>query len=297
MTDQADDAKYDNPGVNVTPIEHGFGEITLPSWEKFVSWINRLESNNYIWRGQRRADWKLQSTWDRIMAARGEVMYPSAVIADHLTRFKLASRGRRGPSPPAIQSENEWWALGQHHGLATPLLDWTSSPFAAAFFAFMEPDSEGQTEHRAIWGLHRFSLVYRVGELLNEEKAKADANRIALTQRGHGPDTLVYALLATPPQAQIEMVIPQSDENQRLVSQSGLFTRTPSGLPIEEWMKKNFPKDRSEGYVLVKLLVPNQDRVEALRMLNRMNINHSTMFPDLDGAARFCNMATEIDQY
>ena len=87
-----------------------------------------------------------------------------------------------------------------------------------------------------------------------------------------------------------------SDENSRLVSQNGLFTRSPDGVDIESWVQKNFSK-RQRNIVLAKILIPNEVRVRCLRNLNRMNINHTSLFPDLYGASKYCNLDLKIANY
>jgi hypothetical protein len=91
----------------------------------------------------------------------------------------------------------------------------------------------------------------------------------------------------------LEFVDPMSDENQRLVSQSGLFTRAPIGTPVEQWVSKAF-----EGLsmaVLLRIKIPDRDRLSCLRTVNRMNINHLSLFPDLSGASRSTNMKLELE--
>jgi FRG domain-containing protein len=75
------------------------------------------------------------------------------VAIRHLDAFRRAARGRRGPFPAKLENENEVWALGQHHGLATPLLDWTESAFVALYFAFAE-EATSSTGERAVWALY-----------------------------------------------------------------------------------------------------------------------------------------------
>jgi len=93
----------------------------------------------------------------------------------------------------------------------------------------------------------------------------------------------------------IEFIRPMSDENQRLVNQGGLFTRAPVGTPLDNWIKENFSGEK--GYILIKILIPNRDREDCLKTLNRMNINHLTLFPDLYGATKYCNLFGEIEKY
>ena len=242
-----------------SPIDAGTVVVTVPTWSGFQEFVHgrTLQYRDLIWRGQRCDHWLLESTLDRKL--KGGANNVDA-RASHLERFKLATRGRRGSSPPLVPNENDWWALGQHHGLATPLLDWTTSPFVAAYFAFSKI-TESQTSYRAIHALWQPSIA----------------------KHNHPIDG-------------IQVVRPMSNDNARLVNQSGLFTRQPDGIDIESWVKTKFQGEIT-SMVYVKILIPDSERTVCLQSLNRMNINHLTLFPDLYGASKHCNTILDIKQY
>jgi hypothetical protein len=116
-------------------IEHditdGVGEIDITNWKYFNTYIcdEMLDYKNYIWRGQKDSTWKLEPTLDRILKKINKQNDPK-IIKHYLDSFMFSTRGRRGANPPNIAQENDWWALGQHYGLATPLLDWSRSPIS-----------------------------------------------------------------------------------------------------------------------------------------------------------------------
>lgn len=243
-------------------IDRGVVEFNLSSWKYFADYINNemLDHIFYVYRGHADSSWKLEPTLDRV------VKNPiSPKREEHLTRFKFETRGRRGSNPPFIEDENDWWALGQHHGLDTPLLDWTESPFVALFFAASSAQKQ-KTKNLSV-----FAFYQNAPETINDRINKDDT--IALVNN-HKPT--------------VKIVRPLSDENKRLVSQRGLFTRGPNNIDLESWVKK-FNCFNSNEMILIKITIPNIDIHNCLRFLNRMNINHSTLFPDLMGASEFCN--------
>jgi hypothetical protein len=278
-------------------IIDGYGEVHLDSWRYFFDFVHQemLDYETYIWRGERCDNWLLESTLDRLVKkAKIARTKRDAFRRSHLEQFKFAARGRRGPNPPQLENEDDWWALGQHFGLATPLLDWTTSPFVAAYFAYIEVGDK-QTENRAIYALHRPSVEKKALKLIEIEVAERREKRKEYEASGKCQGPLASALLDGPIRPQMEFIKPFSDENQRLVNQGGLFTRAPDDSDIETWVKKNFKSNTR--YTLMKIFVPNKDRETSLRALNRMNINHLTLFPDLYGASVFCNLFAEIKKY
>jgi len=248
-------------------IADGMATFKLTSWKYFHDFIYKemLDYKDYIWRGHRCDNWLLESTLDRILKRKLKRKW-KPLMRKHLSSFKYAVRGRRGPNPQELETENEWWALGRHHGLAAPLLDWVTSPFVAAYFAFVN-EGTNQTSQRAIYALSKHDTTRKSNEILSKGRTGI-----------------------------IKFVRPLSHENPRLVNQSGLFTRSPLGENIESWIKREF-KGENGVYILIKITIPNRDRLLCLRSLNRMNINHLTLFPDLYGASKFSNLNLSIDKY
>ncbi|WP_417379474.1 FRG domain-containing protein [Gimesia sp.] len=254
--------------------ENGIRTVTFGSWMQFQEYINTqfIHDSEYVFRGHRCDNWLLEPTLSRLIKAQPHLAsLPSEKLNDlaerHYFDFQYAIRGRSREQSQEMVGDY-LWALGQHYGLATPLLDWTNSPFLAAFFAFVE-NGEPQTEYR---------VIYAIAKEMVEQRCKQ------FRSKGNNEAEFVY------------FFSPLSQENPRLVNQGGLFSRCPLHIDLETWVRK-YHDEAWEVPVLLKLRIPNLERDVCLRSLSRMNINHLTAFPDLFGASQFCNMATSLKGY
>src|SRR5262245_28748210 len=117
--------------------------ITCGNWDEFVSAIRiRLDATSTrIFRGQAVLSWQLASVWERFLAdkrARNDTVPVERLADTKLQWFKDCAVGLSEIKRSDLQNDLEWWALGRHYGLVTPLLDWTYSAYVAAFFAWMD---------------------------------------------------------------------------------------------------------------------------------------------------------------
>ncbi|MHC4144437.1 MAG: FRG domain-containing protein [Planctomycetota bacterium] len=261
----ADYKDYNGPGE----WESGVLTVPLQSWKDFSSGVAHLdELGAFIWRGQRQ-DWPLLSKFQRDVKGNH-----TKILTEHTRTFRNAIKGRRGNNPPPLNNDIAVWKLGQHYGLPTPLLDWTESPFVAAYFAYWEDGSEDEDKpYRFVYGLSKD--ITRWGPVKSSED-KLEKRYVYVSDEC-------------------------SDENARMINQRGLFTLTSAAdIEIEQVVRLCYSDDEEKGVkriILVKIQIPSTDRNQCLRELNRMNINHATLFPDLAGAAVYCTMKLKSTDY
>lgn len=238
------------------------GSVERNYWPDLSLYIDEqfTHYNNYIFRGQADADWELESTLRRALNANYKKPSEKKTAAQqHLKQFKENIRGRTSIDLHSA-TDDEIWAIGQHFGLNTPLLDWTRSPFVGLFFSLQGYSKSGK---RVLWALFEEDI-----DRINETKKKD--------------------------KSQVYIVNPLTHYNNRLVNQRGLFLHIPIEIELEKWVRSA----KSFGWItMYKIVYPDSIRNEALSALNNMNINHLSLFPDLNGASMYSNYQLEIEPY
>lgn len=141
--------------------------LNLNSWGEFCNVARKFKKYpDYIWRGQRLENSELKSSFDREFRTTNN---RQAELDRIFNNFKR--RLEDLPNKKSGITKDEIWAIGQHYGLPTPLLDWTECPYIAAYFAFYEKSGKERTKNRVIFALNRAAkLLVKKPKTPNQKK-------------------------------------------------------------------------------------------------------------------------------
>ena len=206
-------------------------------FQSFMRWVEFRSPPRWVFRGQPQKH-PLKPSIGRADQYRPEA---ELLLLQEFKRLALPYLSGSGVA-------NRWdlLALAQHHGLPTRLLDWTTNPLVAFYFA---------TEHSP------------------RQKSSGEVIAVEASKIGYyHPDGQ-----STPDP--FDIVSPgflyPSAVASRIIAQKGLFSIHPN--PTNAWRLRN----RTDRFV-----VPGRLKQYLRSMLFNVGVDAATLMPDLDGLAR-----------
>jgi hypothetical protein len=209
--------------------------IACASWADFKAHLlryaalSRAVRDAYIFRGHSDSEWKLESTLDREFRN----VDPST-RATKLQRLlvEFANELYGIDIRDVIEDSERLELIGRHHGLPTTVLDWTKSPYVAAYFAF-EGNNTPTSGLVSIlcYDQRQLAASASAGDILIDNKSLVGNNLRAIQQRGvfvrlpvgiAGEDALSSGLWKyTIPHSERTLVM--SDLDEMLITARALF--------------------------------------------------------------------------
>lgn len=143
-------------------------------------------------------------------------------------------------------------SLAQHHGLPTRLLDWSTNPLVALWFAFQE--ELNNTGFRVVWGIVPENYLF-----VDEEKTPFDQTATKIYRPNH--------------------------ITSRITNQNGWFTvhKISEMGDISEALEN----DSEHISTLAKFILPNNLRSNILKILDTLGVNQYSLFQDLEGLSKY----------
>ncbi|MGQ0681958.1 FRG domain-containing protein [Bradyrhizobium sp.] len=227
-------------------------EPNIVSWAAFKEHTISLEPRRYVFRGHESNKWRLRTYFHR--CGRFDLLkFVNADIPQLHTHLSSITSHHFKLGDPLENAA--FHSLVQHHGYPTPLLDWTFSPYIAAFFAFRRLSKAAQRSDA-------FARIY----MHDLREWNSDHPKVQLIS----PAPLHFTFLN-----------PLAINNPRLMPQQALSSVTNLD-DIEEFI--GWQERRTAKKYLRVVDLPTSERGQIMQELAMMGITAGALFPGLDGA-------------
>ena len=224
-------------------------------WSDFKAFVAQLirDKKDRFFRGHTNSQWKLKTSFHRYQ--RYDLLrYEQQDITELVHRINALSKYQYD-----LQKGGDYGALlslAQHHGFPTPLLDWTRSPYVAAYFALEAPPISTPSDE--------CSRIY------------------VFDGQAWSRDLYQTASIADPHPAITIHEFPAHNNPRHLPQQSVHFF---CNVDEVEWWIQLVEQARHTKY-LVTIDIPHSEHGIAMRELSYMGMSAATLFPGVEGVCR-----------
>lgn len=218
-------------------------KYTVTSVTKYVSLIEKSGAS-FFYRGQSQ-DWPLIPSLGRVKHGHFEEL--TILERDIIREFKRVSIPHLKQVPSSFE---EWILHAQHYGLPTRLLDWTSNPLKALYFAVEDIRNTND------------------GVVYSSDAHNIDWNNLI-------PDLNVTSPYFFRPQ----------HLNERITAQESMFLLFPiedEQIEIKPLFSEHY--DVGEYGRIEKFVIPSAFKKEIRFTLDTLGVNRLSIYPGLEGA-------------
>jgi hypothetical protein len=249
-------------------------QIEISSIADLLEKIN-CYPNNFAFRGQAESDWGLQSTLERMVPNSQERgRFEERSLEQFKAKFKLYSKDMDSP-----EKKLSWLSLMQHYGVPTRLLDFTTSPYVALYFAIesLAPAKDG------------FFSIYAIDcSALVENSCK----HVLARDRGfekYSDHKIFYKTCENAFEDVLDVrsydvlwFVDPIQINNRLEKQSGTFLISGS---FEKSIDDILQSDIYKNVLVEKINIPHKFYENIYALLRKINLGPKGIYGDLHGLA------------
>jgi len=227
-------------------------EETAADFQEFLAILRKVPSS--MFRGQERPFPLRPSVGRELRPRPRDTTSPEVAL---LRREKSAIEEFRREARAYVTSEQteiEWLALAQHHGVPTRLLDWTWNPLSALYFA-VDPARDDAGEDAVLYAIGTGTVRW-----WEERGANWDHTNQLRESPPFNPGSLDHVRAYTPPKF-----------SPRLLAQAAVLTMHA------------LPWQALEDERMTRITIPKMAKNGFREILFSFHAMPKTLFPDLDG--------------
>lgn len=242
--------------------------------------------NNFIFRGQSNADWKLESSLERTLGnkwnAQNARKYEDYSLDAFKSKYHIYSGLEHMP-----KSKLSWLSVMQHYGVPTRLIDFTTSPYIALYFA-LETYNPFTKKDLSIFCLDYTAIMERSISTLKVKDKHFNDTRLSI----QGRQDEVFSDSVDRYECDIAWVTEPTELNARIDRQSGTFLMSGN---LEKTIDSVLNLPLYATCDNKKIIIPANLYQGIYVALRKMSINSKSIYGDLSGLAKSIRM--ELQAY
>ncbi len=260
-------------------------DINVTTIDELMRELNCLP-NNFVFRGQSDASWGLQSTLERTLGERWNSHNARTFENYSLDSFKSKYHIYSG-TEHTPKSKLSWLSVMQHYGVPTRLIDFTTSPYIALYFA-LETYNPLSKRDLSVYCLDYSSIMNSSIEYVKTKDKLFNESRTSLQAR----QDLVFEETVDRYAYDIAWITEPAELNARIDRQAGTFLISGN---LEKTINSVINSNTYNNCTMKKIIIPAILYEGIYVALRKMSINSKSIYGDLSGLAKSIRM--ELQSY